>query len=85
MDISQENEKNHKEETCNDRVKLERWQNRSFTVSPNTNTDFWPSPMNDSIFVGGKESSREITANMQDLAHHRGLEEQPHFMCITVP
>lgn len=40
MDISQENEKNHKEETCNNRVKLESWQNRSFAVSPDINTAF---------------------------------------------
>ena len=40
MDISQENEKNHKEETCNNKVKLESWQNRSFTLYPDTNTAF---------------------------------------------
>ena len=40
MDISQENEKNHKEETFNNKVKLESWQNRSFTLYPDTNTAF---------------------------------------------
>ena len=40
MDISQENEKNHKEETCNNKVKLESWQNRSFTLYHDTNTAF---------------------------------------------
>ena len=41
--------------------------------------------MNESVFVGGKASSREITADMQDPAPHRGLEEQPHLLCVALP